>query len=91
MVRLIQSRRLDDLEDLALPADPMAPREAELFEAKMKSDPRWRAAHDMFKDDPPNQKLSDRLSSPERIKAAKDIARLLSTHYTGRGGEDGKE
>ncbi len=79
-------QRLSVVEDQALPGaiDPTAIRESEKFEAEMANAPGWRAAQDVFKDDPPNQTLSERLSTPERVNAAKDIARLLSTHYTGR-------
>lgn len=85
-MRLSVFKKLEWAEDQALPGatDPTAIPEGQRFEKEMSTAPGWREAHDLFRADPPNLTLSERLNTPERVKAAKDIARLLATHYTGR-------
>ncbi len=80
-------QRLSVVEDQALPGatDPTAIRESERFEQQMGKVPEWKQVHETLKDTAPNLPLDQRLNTPEKLKAAKDIARLLSTHYTGRG------
>ncbi len=41
MVKLILTKRLGWIEGLAIPADPTAPKEAELFEETMGKNPEW--------------------------------------------------
>ncbi len=80
-------QRLSVVEDQALPGatDPTAIRESERFEAEMAQYPEWRRVHDALgENDRQNLTLSERLNTPEKLRAAKDIARLLSVHYTGR-------
>jgi hypothetical protein len=84
MVKLILTKRLGWIEGLAIPADPTAPKEAELFEETMGKNSEWKQVHETLKDTAPNLPLDQRLNTPEKLKAAKDIARLLSAHYTGR-------
>jgi hypothetical protein len=85
-MRLSVFKKLEWAEDQALPGatDPTAIRESERFEAEMAKVPEWKQAHETLKDTAPNLPLDQRLTTPAKVSAAKDIARLLSTHYTGR-------
>jgi hypothetical protein len=91
MVKLILTKRLGWIEGLAIPADPTAPKEAELFEETMGKNPEWKQIHETLKDTAPNLPLDQRLNSPDKIAASKRIAHLLAANYTGRGGEDGPD
>jgi hypothetical protein len=88
VVKLILTKRLGWIEGLAIPADPTAPKEAELFEETMGKVSEWKQVHETLKDAAPNLPLDQRLTSPEKRAASKRIAHLLAANYTGRGGEE---
>jgi hypothetical protein len=92
-MRLSVFKKLEWAEDQALPGatDPTAQRESERFEAELAKVPGWREAHNVLGPLRRDLTLAQRLDTPAKVSAAKDIARILSTHYTGRGGEDGPD